>query len=220
MFPRRSGAFIITLNSEMHFQFILSSFFQISFNSPEFRSLQLFKILSWLTWMIPRWQNQVLHTRFAKVPCFLQNKEKIEWNKPGGFKLGMYGPKMWKRRVSIPVPRACEARALPIELRSRFFDSGQKMYYIYTISLGASLGWGWVYLKRQRFRSALYLWLYGRWFNSHARQGDTATVVSFLAATSDKCWVWLGRQSGSQLLKFSSAMVSVPSTFESHLSEK
>ena len=24
----------------------------------------------------------------------------------------------WKRRVSIPVPRACEARALPIELRS------------------------------------------------------------------------------------------------------
>ena len=27
--------------------------------------------------------------------------------------------KKWKRRVSIPVPRACEARALPIELRSR-----------------------------------------------------------------------------------------------------
>ena len=27
--------------------------------------------------------------------------------------------KEWKRRVSIPVPRACEARALPIELRSR-----------------------------------------------------------------------------------------------------
>ena len=77
------------------------------------------------------------------------------------------------------------------------FWQWSKMYYIYTISLGASLGWGWVYLKRQRFRSALYLWLYGRWFNSHARQGDTATVVSFLAATSDKCWVWLGRQSGS-----------------------
>ena len=28
----------------------------------------------------------------------------------------------WKLRVSIPVPRACEARALPIELRSRCFD--------------------------------------------------------------------------------------------------
>ena len=33
--------------------------------------------------------------------------------------------KGWKRRVSIPVPRACEARALPIELRSLRWSSSQ-----------------------------------------------------------------------------------------------
>ena len=34
----------------------------------------------------------------------------------------------WKRRVSIPVPRACEARALPIELRSRWREGSNSSY--------------------------------------------------------------------------------------------
>ena len=37
---------------------------------------------------------------------------------------------MWKRRVSIPVPRACEARALPIELRSRGQSSESNNIYL------------------------------------------------------------------------------------------
>ena len=36
--------------------------------------------------------------------------------------------RVWKRRVSIPVPRACEARALPIELRSRHVLKGAPSY--------------------------------------------------------------------------------------------
>ena len=31
------------------------------------------------------------------------------------------GAKMWRSRVSIPVPRACEARALPFELHPHTF---------------------------------------------------------------------------------------------------
>ena len=41
----------------------------------------------------------------------------------------------WKLRVSIPVPRACEARALPIELSSRCFDQ-YRLLYFKTISRG------------------------------------------------------------------------------------
>jgi len=49
----------------------------------------------------------------------------------------------WKRRVSIPVPRACEARALPIELRSH---GGEGVFRVFIVAGSFHIG-----LTRQSF---------------------------------------------------------------------
>ena len=127
---------------------------------------------------------------------------------------------MWKRRVSIPVPRACEARALPIELRSRFFDSVQKC----TTYIQSALAHPWdegectSSDKDSEARSTCDCMVAG----SIPTQGKAIQPQLFLSwrqlQTNVGCD--LEGSQAPQLLKFSSAMVSVPSTFESHLSEK
>ena len=61
-------------------------------------------------------RNAVLRGRFREMVCICDKKVFLT-------------PKNeWKRRVSIPVPRACEARALPIELRSRWREGSNSSY--------------------------------------------------------------------------------------------
>ena len=50
---------------------------------------------------------------------------------------------VWKRRVSIPVPRACEARSLPIELRSH---GGEGVFRVFIVAGSSHIG-----LTRQSF---------------------------------------------------------------------
>ena len=62
---------------------------------------------------------QARHRRPAVNPLHRKTQEEAAWH-CSNLLLSKkeQSEQKWKRRVSIPVPRACEARALPIELRS------------------------------------------------------------------------------------------------------